>query len=497
MKRDVRLTILVALAAVLALALTVGPPVEARDFGEDGRQRPVKLERHLAEELEYDGDGDDDGEGDDDGDRDDDGECVVICHKPGTPAEQTKCVDRPAVRAHLRHGDHLGACEPPQPDGETILEILVRTDGAQALVATVLVVDEALGSGIADLLNDPRANWVLFAPGNGAFEDLLLLEEGDLDGLSIAAIAQALPGILGKLGVTPEQVRDILVKHLAANPGDRRRGSEDGLLRRGEITVVDMSVFPISVGRSSVAVNYESEFTKPDVFAVNGVIHFVDTVILDAPPPADVVQVFVTSERFTGDLGGLSAADDLCTAAAEAADLGGDWTAWLSDGSTNARDRILDAEYQLLDGTLVATSLADLTDGSLVAPINVDENGATVDGNPWTGTESDGTGGADNCGDWADGTNAGSGIQGDTESATATWTRLGSTAPCDFQRGLYCFAGAVVPGVPDETNVCSQELCVADPDLAAECEDFLSICLPNEPTEDCIGAAILICREPI
>ena len=35
---------------------------------------------------------------------------VVICHKPGTPAEHTIIVDDDAVPAHLAHGDHLGPC---------------------------------------------------------------------------------------------------------------------------------------------------------------------------------------------------------------------------------------------------------------------------------------------------------------------------------------------------------------------------------------------------
>ena len=35
---------------------------------------------------------------------------VTICHKPGTPAEQTKEVDSPSVSAHLAHGDTLGPC---------------------------------------------------------------------------------------------------------------------------------------------------------------------------------------------------------------------------------------------------------------------------------------------------------------------------------------------------------------------------------------------------
>jgi len=38
-------------------------------------------------------------------------ERVVICHKPGTPAEHTMTVAQPAVAAHLEHGDTLGPCE--------------------------------------------------------------------------------------------------------------------------------------------------------------------------------------------------------------------------------------------------------------------------------------------------------------------------------------------------------------------------------------------------
>jgi hypothetical protein len=35
---------------------------------------------------------------------------VTICHKPGTPAEQTLVVDDDAVPGHLGHGDYLGPC---------------------------------------------------------------------------------------------------------------------------------------------------------------------------------------------------------------------------------------------------------------------------------------------------------------------------------------------------------------------------------------------------
>jgi hypothetical protein len=38
-----------------------------------------------------------------------DGE-ITICHKRGTPAEQTKRIPRSAWPGHLAHGDHRGPC---------------------------------------------------------------------------------------------------------------------------------------------------------------------------------------------------------------------------------------------------------------------------------------------------------------------------------------------------------------------------------------------------
>ena len=43
---------------------------------------------------------------------------VTICHKPGTPAEQTLVVDDDAVPGHLGHGDFLGSCAAVTPPGQ-------------------------------------------------------------------------------------------------------------------------------------------------------------------------------------------------------------------------------------------------------------------------------------------------------------------------------------------------------------------------------------------
>jgi hypothetical protein len=39
-----------------------------------------------------------------------DDERVTICHKPGTPAEKTLSIPRPALDSHLGHGDTMGPC---------------------------------------------------------------------------------------------------------------------------------------------------------------------------------------------------------------------------------------------------------------------------------------------------------------------------------------------------------------------------------------------------
>ena len=166
----------------------------------------------------------------------------------------------------------------------TILDRLLDTDGAQAVVAAVLVVDDAkaLPFGLADLLDDKRAEVILFAPGNAAFEKLLGLEEGTLNGLTANEIAAALPGIIGPLGVTVDDVAAILLKHAALpRKANRWTASEDALLARGSVEVADGSEFPVGIGSAGVSINYETQIIKANLFARNGVIHFIDSVIVD------------------------------------------------------------------------------------------------------------------------------------------------------------------------------------------------------------------------
>ena len=157
-----------------------------------------------------------------------------------------------------------------------------------------------------------------------------------------------------------------------------------------------------------------------------------------------MVSVFLTNGVFQGNLGGLAGADAECQAAAEAAQLTGtDWTAWLSDGTGNAIDRIPDGQYRLVDGiTQVANDKTDLTTGTLKAAITLNEFGKSWAGVVWTGTNPDGTGTVNNCNNWADNSSGSVGDVGVSAEINDNWTYVeGVPSQCDLERNLYCFGG--------------------------------------------------------
>jgi hypothetical protein len=118
----------------------------------------------------------------------------------------------------------------------------------------------------------------------------------------------------------------------------------------------------------------------------------------------------------------------------------------------DARDRIPEGQYFLVDGTLVANNITDLTDGSLEAPINLNEYGQAQSGIVWTATNSDGSGTGNTCNNWTDASSEQGGCSegdpncgsvGSTSVSNAEWTKL-NAAPfqCNAQYSLYCFGGS-------------------------------------------------------
>ncbi|MBT8148048.1 MAG: fasciclin domain-containing protein [Gammaproteobacteria bacterium] len=56
----------------------------------------------------------------------------------------------------------------------------------------------------------------------------------------------------------------------------------EALLDNGGVGVAGSSgPLPVSLGNKGVRINYEANVIKSDVFADNGVIHYIDTVLVD------------------------------------------------------------------------------------------------------------------------------------------------------------------------------------------------------------------------
>jgi hypothetical protein len=75
--------------------------------------------------------------------------------------------------------------------------------------------------------------------------------------------------------------------------------------------------------------------------------------------------VFVTSQAFNGNLGGLTGADAKCQALARAAGLAGTFKAWLGNATVSASSRLTHATvpYKLVNGTVIANDFTDLITG--------------------------------------------------------------------------------------------------------------------------------------
>ncbi|HLD84095.1 MAG TPA: DUF1554 domain-containing protein, partial [archaeon] len=161
-------------------------------------------------------------------------------------------------------------------------------------------------------------------------------------------------------------------------------------------------------------------------------------------------RVFVTSATYHGNLGGLAGGDAECQSLANAASLGGIWKAWLSDSSTNAIDRILDAVYKNMNGDIVINKKSDITsDGRITAAIAKDErnNALTGSNGIWTGTDNYGVKNDYRCVDWTGTLNSDNGMAGFATENGARWSfvienQCSSGGP---PLHLYCFEVTASP----------------------------------------------------
>jgi hypothetical protein len=122
----------------------------------------------------------------------------------------------------------------------------------------------------------------------------------------------------------------------------------------------------------------------------------------------DYNVMFVTSQTFMGDFGGIDGADAKCQEAASATGLGGTFIAFLSTNSVPAKDRLkrpgtseVSGGVVRLDGLTIARSVDDLTTNHKIAyPVLYDEHHTERLVTPWTGSDDHATGPFLTCMDW-------------------------------------------------------------------------------------------------
>lgn len=151
--------------------------------------------------------------------------------------------------------------------------------------------------------------------------------------------------------------------------------------------------------------------------------------------------VFVADAR-DGNMGGLTGADAICQAEADAAGLPGIYKAWLSDNTDSPSTRFTQSEYGYINtrNEVIATDWADLTDGTINVPLNITEFGAQASGgSTWTGSLSDGTanGSGSYCGDWT--STAGTERRGANNVTNSGWSDAFSPTACTSTLPFYCF----------------------------------------------------------
>jgi hypothetical protein len=157
------------------------------------------------------------------------------------------------------------------------------------------------------------------------------------------------------------------------------------------------------------------------------------------------LKVFVTTGTSDGNFGGVAAGDAWCQDEADDAGLTGTYKAWLSDStvSPSTRFAVTTGPYRLVDGTTVANSWADLTDGSIQHRIDQTAAGVTLSaGATWSGTGPTGqrhiTTGHD-CDGWTSADPEKEGVGGLVIQTDIFWgAAIG--APCNTPgRRLICF----------------------------------------------------------
>ena len=161
-----------------------------------------------------------------------------------------------------------------------------------------------------------------------------------------------------------------------------------------------------------------------------------------SPSAPSAKRVFVTEATYSGALGSLDAADTYCRAAANAAGLTGTYRAWLSDGTSNAIDRItVDGPWYTTRGELAWGSKFELP-GAPLSPLLTESGGDVLSAGasgPWTGTDANGIATGQDCDGWTNATAEVSATLGTAKQGDIDWGGGSEALRCNAKAPLICF----------------------------------------------------------
>jgi hypothetical protein len=153
--------------------------------------------------------------------------------------------------------------------------------------------------------------------------------------------------------------------------------------------------------------------------------------------------VFVSSQTYAGNLGGLAQADALCQGLANNAGLSGTFKAWLAAGTTTGQSRMGTARgWVRPDGSPFGDTLSGIvTSQQVLNPPALDENGALVSSAVWTGSDGAGSPFGMDCSGWTSPSASTNGATGTPTAGPALWLQGGNfMASCNSLLHLYCFS---------------------------------------------------------
>ena len=156
--------------------------------------------------------------------------------------------------------------------------------------------------------------------------------------------------------------------------------------------------------------------------------------------------MFVSSQDYTGNLGGVAGADAKCQALADQSTVlrikGHTFQAWVSTMASPVSARFTHGSqpYVLGNATVVAADWQNLTKGTLSNGIDLSElNNVRNNSVAWTGTSSSNANYAGQaCGDWTIGAPGNKGVIGNVGGTGNGWSST-SIDDCLSMNALYCF----------------------------------------------------------